>query len=370
MNKNPSLKLDDCLTIIFKPTSCCNLKCKYCFSHENRDKHRQMSISEIYESIDWVVYYVKYRGYKAVTWLWHGGEPMLIGVKLFSELTEYVLTAFKKINVKVLLSLQTNLTLYTADWLGIITKYYKNNIGVSLDYMTEARCDINGNFYEKQILEAIKSLHNNGVEVSGILSLVTPKNVNLVNEMYQFYKENELSFQTSRYFPSTTPLECEKAYVLSDMEYANFLIKLFDIWFDDPDPQIEILNLREMAVGLINGVRNLCIAQKGGCTQRIICIEAGGEIYNCGRYDSANFLIGTIKEDVKKISDSIGLRAHYSLPKHCYTCKYFKLCNGGCRYERDINGKFINCKVDQKILKHIEKRLLASGCKLADLTGE
>ena len=48
--------------------------------------------------------------------------------------------------------------------------------------------DINGNFYEKQILEAIKSLHNNGVEVSGILSLVTPKNVNLVNEIFLLFE--------------------------------------------------------------------------------------------------------------------------------------------------------------------------------------
>ena len=148
----------------------------------------------------------------------------------------------------------------------------------------------------------------------------------------------------------------------------DFLIKLFDIWFDDPDPRIEILNLREMAVGLINGVRNLCVAQKGGCTQRILCIESGGEIYNCGRYDSPEYLIGTTKEDVKTISDLISSRANYTLPPHCYRCKYFRICNGGCRYERDINGRFINCQVDQRILNHIEKRLLESGCELADLT--
>lgn len=370
MSKLPSLTIDDCLTIIFKPTSCCNLRCKYCFSHVNRDLQRKMTREEIYHAIRWSIDYVKYKGYKAVTWLWHGGEPMLIGAKLFAELTEYVISEFEKSNIRLLLSLQTNLTLFSPDWIDVFQKHYKDNIGVSLDFKTNARCDATGRFYDEKIISSIKELNKYHIGLSGVLGLVTPDNVKCVHEMYEFYKSNNLSFQISRYFPSTSPLECEKKYILSDAEYSNFIIKLFDIWYDDPDPKIEIFNLREMAVGLINGARNLCIAQKNGCTQRIICIEAGGEIYNCGRYDSAEYLLGTISNSVQDVATAVSQRKHCPLPAKCLKCKYFKLCNGGCRYERDINGGFINCAADRLILAHIEKRLIESGCELADLTKE
>lgn len=367
MFSKKSLTLDDCLTVIFKPTSCCNLKCRYCFSHLNRDKQRKMTKQEIYAAIDWTISYIKYRDYKAVTWLWHGGEPMLIGVKLFSELTNYLISEFEKNNIKISLSIQTNLTLLSDEWLEILKKYYKNMVGISLDFMTHARCDAKGNFYEDKILKSIKKLQDSEIGCSGVLTLVTPDNVKLVREMYDFYKKNGLSFQTSRYFPSTFPLECEKEYILSDQEYSDFLIKLFDIWFNDPDPQIEILNLRELAVGLLTGTRNICVAQKSGCTQRIICIEAGGEIYNCGRYDSPEYLIGTVFDSIQTISEKISMRSTYTLPAKCLKCKFFKICNGGCRYERDINGKFIDCSVTLKILSHIENSLKASGCELANL---
>ncbi len=145
--------LDDCLVVIFKPTSCCNLQCKYCFAHAGRDLHRSMTIEEIYRAIYWVKDYAQFRGFKAVHWLWHGGEPMLIGYSKFEELTEYILDFFDSNEIKVYLSMQTNLTLTNEKWLHVFSKYYKDVLGVSLDFCTNARVDSKGKLYDDIVLE-------------------------------------------------------------------------------------------------------------------------------------------------------------------------------------------------------------------------
>ena len=365
--KGPSLKLDDCLTVIFKPTSCCNLCCKYCFSHSYRDKKRSMTNEEIIHAVNWVKDYVLFRNIKAVTWIWHGGEPMLMGVTKFEELTKYILDIFGENGIRLRLAMQTNLTLLSEKWIEVLSEYYNGILGVSLDYKTNARVDSLGNLYDDKVLSNINFLRTNNVEISGVITLVTPNNVKLAREMFAFYKENHLDFQTSRYFPSTNPLPGETQYAVSDEDYYMFLKELFDIWFEDEDPKISVVSLNEMAVGLLHGYRTLCIAQENGCTQRIICIEAGGEIYNCGRYDTNEFMLGTVFDKVSLISEKIEARKRYVLPLKCKSCRYFALCFGGCRYEYDTSRRNLNCNVDRKILSYIEKKLRKSNCELPTL---
>ena len=358
-----NLKMKKTLTIIFKPTSQCNLRCRYCFAHRNRDLQRAMSETELSDAIEWAVQYAAERKVDEVVWLWHGGEPMLVGAVKFRRLTEKVRDSFKRIGLAVVFRIQTNLTLLNQDWIDVFKQSYCRAIGVSLDFRTGARVDAKGQNHDDEVLRNILLLRQNGVHV-GVATLVTPQNIGLVREMYDFYKEYELSFKTMRFFPSTNPMPLELSYATSDQDYAKFLCSLYDIWTEDDNPRIRVLNLLEMATGLIRGERRVCSAESGGCYRNYLCIEAGGEIFNCGRYDAPEHRIGTIYDSPTSIAEAIDRRSKRELPPTCLKCSYFHLCHGGCPFEMETSGRFLDCETTKIVLHHIANDLKSRGIAL------
>ena len=351
------------MTFIFKPTSRCNLRCRYCFAHRNRDEERFMSDSEVLQSIEWAKQYAVLRKCRHVIWLWHGGEPMLLGAKRLQFLTQMVKAVFEKASISVVFHLQTNLTLLNQEWINVFQSDYCNTIGVSLDFQTGARVDATGKLYDDIVLRNILILRENNIEVNAI-SLVTPQNIGQVREMYDFFKHNELSFKTARYFPSTSPLVGELEYATTDEAYSDFLCLLYDTWVADKNPTIRVHNLLEMATGLINGRRRLCTAEIGKCYKNYLCLEAGGEIFNCGRYDTPQQRLGTINDSPETIIAIVNHRAETPLNHECTSCPCLQLCNGGCPFERETSGRYLDCFVTKSVLSHIATHLKKAGIQI------
>lgn len=322
-----------------------------------------MSDTEIQNAIEWAARYAYERKVDEIVWLWHGGEPMLVGATKFRRLTDKVRKTFQLSGISVVFRIQTNLTLLNQEWINTFKDVDCRAIGVSLDYRTEARVDANGKLYDDEVLRNILSLKQNGIHV-GVATLVTPQNIALVHEMYEFYKRYELSFKTMRFFPSTNPLPQELLYATSDQDYGKFLCSLYDIWTEDNNPRIRILNLLEMATGLIRGERRLCSAESGNCYKNYLCIEAGGEVFNCGRYDTPEHRIGTIYDSPKTISDAIDARAKRPLQRQCLKCSCLLLCHGGCPFELETSGRFLDCESTQIVLRHIARHLKSRGVAL------
>lgn len=322
-----------------------------------------MSEAELSKAIEWAAQYAAEQGIDDIVWLWHGGEPMLVGASKFRVLTDRVREVFKHFEIPVVFRIQTNLTLLNQEWIDVFKGAYCRAIGVSLDFRTEARVDANGQTHDDEVLRNILLLRQHGIHV-GVATLVTPKNIGLAREMYDFYKGNDLSFKTMRYFPSTNPMPEELSYATSDCDYADFLCSLYDIWTNDDNPRIRILNLLEMATGLIRGERRLCSAESGSCYRNYLCIEAGGEVFNCGRYDLPEHRIGTICDPPKTIAKRIDERAKRELPSACLRCACLPLCHGGCPFERETSGRFLDCKTTQIVLRHIARHLKSRGIAL------
>ena len=315
-----------------------------------------MTNEEIDLTIEWAKHYAILRKSHTVIWLWHGGEPMLLGATKFRSLTETIRSVFAKEGIKTKFQIQTNLTLLNEGWIDVFKDAGFDSIGGSLDFQTGARIDAMGRSYDEIVLKNIRQLKNHKIDV-GCISLVTPQNINHVQEMYCFFKSNGLDFKTARYFPSTNPTAEESMYATTDQQYAEFLCSLYDIWVEDKNPRIKILNLLEMATGLINGRRKLCTAEPGKCYRNYLCFEGGGEIYNCGRYDTPKYRLGTIYDTPETIAAKVNRRAATSLQTECINCPCLPLCNGGCPFERETSGRYLNCLVTKKVLTHIATHL-------------
>ena len=119
--------------VLAKPTGAvCNLRCDYCFYLE---KEKLFPEKEIFRMSDAVLesYIRQYAGAQPspeVEFVWHGGEPTLLGIDFFRKAVEYQKPYRKLKTIKN--SLQTNGTLLTDEWCD----FFKKNgffIGISLD---------------------------------------------------------------------------------------------------------------------------------------------------------------------------------------------------------------------------------------------
>ena len=108
------------LTNIVKPTRICNLSCKYCYNEDTRAPIMTTSTLArvIQESFK---YCEEFPEPSSVTFLWHGGEPMVAKLPFFKQAVE-LQKQYQK-NVQCSNTIQTNGTLINDEWI----KFLKDN---------------------------------------------------------------------------------------------------------------------------------------------------------------------------------------------------------------------------------------------------
>ena len=112
------------INILVMPTDSCNMNCIYCFHSPYHKSKGHMSYTLLQKLYD-----ITFRDYKSVTFIWHGGEPLLMGVEFYRKAIEM---QRKYYGMKIKNRMQSNLTLLNED----IVKFFKNNgvtVGSSFD---------------------------------------------------------------------------------------------------------------------------------------------------------------------------------------------------------------------------------------------
>lgn len=343
------------MQFMFKPTYSCNLACKYCHVHQNRDKNRGIITYELAKMLfDWILNYCIAKGINHVDILWHGGEPLLTGHNLMLRVLEYYNELFKQNNIACSSSIQTNLLLMDETYVPIIKKYFNNTIGFSYDFRSKDRCYKNGEDASPDIWAKAVWTKQQGINVGAITQL-TLENVYYINDMYYLFRDKGISFKYSR-IRNTDNYHA----LLDDNSYVNAVIKLFNLWIEDETQLITISNFREYIQMLITGNPLSCCYQKY-CN--ILSFTNNGKIYFCDRFYNVgaigNYCKSRIEDVEQKIVQQIKSLDIYN--PNCKECKYTKICNGGCLFNR-VNGWYPHeCETTKSILKYIDDYLKSQG---------
>ncbi|WP_156893347.1 radical SAM protein [Actinokineospora enzanensis] len=114
-------------TMILQPATFCPMDCGYCYL-PNRHRKQDMSVDTVEAIVhgmadDWFTD-------KPVEIVWHGGEPLAVGVDKFEEL----LQPFEPLRAagKVVQRVQTGAILINDAWCDLF-KRYEIDVGVSID---------------------------------------------------------------------------------------------------------------------------------------------------------------------------------------------------------------------------------------------
>ena len=358
-------------TVIFRPTNNCNLRCSYCYdknSHDNCIGNIKNSSTELFKreednvisSLDKL-----YENEDRPTIIFHGGEPLLINSDVLDEFCNEI-TKNRNLDIHI----QTNGTLIDE---GVIELFKKYNfkVGLSLDGCNEkqnyARVFPNGKNSFNRVLDRIKILKDNDIKF-GLIMSINKIHSGSCEELYNFIAENDLNCNIRPIFAKDSDTTSK---VMSVSEYSEFFNNLFDIWFDDKEKKVDTHQILELykALRMVidNNYRDNTCNSSDSCFREFISLDVLSNLYACNRlYGIDKFYYGNLlncsMEDVNKKIDLLLNERNNSINNKCGNCERLNKCHGGCIAEAysmygDILEPTVNCKVEEKVLKHVRNRL-------------
>jgi len=351
------------LAVLVEPTSSCNLHCTYCYKGDKPDK--TMSLDTFTSVLYKVITYNENRK-RSSSFVWHGGEPTMVGVKFYEKAFEYIETLECK--HKVSHTLQTNGTLLTDELLDLFAEY-KVSLGVSLDgpaeYHNRMRPFRNGSPTYEKVLDGIQRAKAKGVEV-GLLMSITNDNSLYIKEMFEYARQNKFTFGLN---PVTADLHSMHTGIeVTPENYLRACIEVYDLWFYQKDFSIQANPGFGVTKLLLSKNRLSDCFMSENCQMHFISIGPEGDTYPCNRfYGVREYKLGNIvKDDFEKIMSSTTreylLDRGASKINECNNCSISQYCNGGCMHHAVVhNGSLYSpdhlCLVYRGLVEHALKRL-------------
>ncbi len=392
-----TLTLDDALRIsgpmafnnMIKPAgSLCNLDCHYCYYLDKAEIYGgyepRMSLDMLETCIR---EYIAANDVPEVTFNWHGGEPLVMGLDFYRKAVELEL---KYAGDKIIHNtLQTNGTLLNYD----IASFFRDNdflVGVSIDGPRDIhdkyRKDKGGAPTFDKVLRGIETLYRTGTQFN-TMTTVNKASEGRGMEVYNFLKS--VGSRYMQFMPvlehikypvgsNGKPRKGARPYIVepstegaeiamwsvSSMAFGKFMCDIFDYWVRNDVGQY-FVNQFDAALAC------WCGAQPGTCVYAETCggnsiIEHNGDVYCCDHFVYPEYKLGNIAgTDLREMMNSpvqtkFGISKRNGLPKKCIRCRYAFACHGECpkhRFNRTESGETgLNALCDgyYKFYSHVE----------------
>jgi uncharacterized protein len=342
---------------VIKAVKACNLRCPYCYyiNEDTVDYGRVISERVLRRFYSSVAEYIGNAGY--FQFVWHGGEPMLLGIKRFRRFVEIQQEYFNPAQIRNVM--QTNGTLISSAWCDLLEEL-KVGLGVSLDGPPEAhdsrRPRVNGKGSHSDIMRGFEVMRSRGLEI-GVLCVANPA----VN-----------GAQILRYFHDLGIPECDLLIPITNnylVDHSDnmqtdhseaeslerFYLDAFEEWADNLKGQLSVRLFDSMinnALGIPHGDLNA-----GGTNiAENVVLETDGEVcldpdfWYVDRFDfgeayrlnanvnDSDFTLRLLEKRIDTFVDAEGLRG---IPTDCQSCSMRSVCRGSHPASRyGIDGRY------------------------------
>ena len=380
--------------VLAKPIGpACNIKCDYCFYLE---KHVLFAQGEDMRMPDdvlaaYVSQYVQSQPTPVVEFVWHGGEPTLLGLDFFRKVVELQKPFLGHKEIRN--SLQTNGIRLTDEWCAFF-KEHGFFIGLSLDGPRPIhdlyRKDHLGRPTFDDVMRGLRLLQKHNVEYN-ILACVARETAYKPLEVYHFFKSEGVTFiqftpiierlpegkalEQGLWLAGPARLDGEETntlvtpWTVEPKKYGEFLIAIYEEWVRKDVGEIFVMNFEWALNAWIGNPSPVCIfARHCG---RAVAMEHNGDVYACDHYVYPEYRLGNVlKEHLgemvdRSVASGFGPHKEQTLPKYCRDCEVLNACWGGCpkhRFTRSPYGEpglHYLCAGYKKFFSHIRKYLHA-----------
>ena len=364
---------------VLKVASRCNLNCSYCYMYNKGDdsykiQPYRMSAATVSALLNRVKTHCLSENLQEVYFSFHGGEPLLAGPDFFQQFVASA-GAILGESIQPTYVLETNGTLLDRDWIGLFCGL---NIafGISLDGppAVHDRVRVNhagaGSYREvRRALDAVLADRRCEGLFGGILSVIDLSSDPL--ELYHHLREIGVS-RCDFLLPDATR-DCPPSGVTPDglqTPYADWLIAIFDKWFDSQDTSFSIRLFANIIALLFDpnggndalggGANGLLVIETDGGMEPVDVLKICGPSFT---KTGLNVLRNEISDVYSVELVNTYLQGARAASDTCHACPVFSVCGGGYlphRYSSadGFDNPSVYCRDLMKLITHIRDRVL------------
>lgn len=337
------------LNLIVKTTNQCNLACSYCYADSGINQSKiSLEIMEKFYRI-----FEKSSLFSELNIIWHGGEPLLLGVDFYSETIKMQKQIINKV---VKNGFQSNLTLLSDDFIALAHRE-KISIGTSLDGFgqlndtTRVFPDGRGTF--DLVFQNLQRLKKEKLSC-GCIVVLNRNNIYNLPEIVEAFNKAEISLKLNPIFPQGRGSSHFTEIGITPQQYAAALIGITKEYILNDNFKINIDPINKMIGNLVSGNPTSCVFLQD-CHKSFLSIDYEGSISHCGRYDQFSDVLAQIHslDDFDIVFDYI----QESKSELCSECDFKSICNSGCPRNR-INGKDRYCESYRELYCYLRADIL------------
>lgn len=342
------------ISVLVMPTDFCNMNCVYCFNGRKTSKEKKVISDETLKKIFQTV--IPF--YSEVKFIWHGGEPLSMGIKFYERVIE-LQSELNINNIAIQNTIQTNLTLLNKEFADFLVRNHFR-IGSSFDGVTKNE---ETRHNTERILEGHDILKKCGGR-NGFICVVQNKNIDYLIEDYEWFKSRKINYTHNMYL---TDSPTNNDLFVPEDKYIKKMCEFFDYWMFDTKCNIRISYFETFLRYILYKEKELCCYNS--CMGKHIGIHYDGNIYGCNRDFPEEFCFGNVHDyvDIHECFESDGfnalLKMAISRRKHCReACDMYDFCAGGCNSTAlaggsiEKNNEYV-CNTMKSVYKYVEKRI-------------
>ncbi|MBQ7606889.1 MAG: radical SAM protein [Desulfovibrionaceae bacterium] len=318
------------MLVLLRSTTACNLRCRYC-SVDCESSGQSLTEEDCRLLVRYLPELVP-KG-EPITYLWHGGEPTLLGPQHFLALHS-ILGSVADCGYTVRSLMQTNGYALSDAWVDAL-KDCDVSLGVSLDgpesFHDAVRCTSGGQGSYARVLANVERLRSRGVSVA-LLCTVRPEHLGNERALVQWMRDLDLPVRVNpllKFGRSSQELSLDA--------YFAFLRTILTLSLElGIRRSIEPLNW--MLDSLIGETEPSECSYSGHCARSLFVYGPGGEVGACNRSDTR---FGSLSEaSLVHLWETDPWKTRRGrldrLRQTCASCPAWRFCHGGCP---DVEGE-------------------------------
>lgn len=357
---------------LLKVASRCNINCDYCYMYNHLDQGwkaqpKLMSPATLLAAAERIRDYALAQALDRIAIVYHGGEPLLLGT---DKLVAHASCLRQLLpGVVIEFSLQTNGVLLSED---DVLAFQQANIQVSLSLDGPAaahdrhRLDHRGQSSYAATERALALLERYPDVFAGVIAVIDPRNSPA--EVLDFFGTRTIP-QLDFLLPDANYLALPPGRAEQPDLYANWLLEVFDLWFDNY-PSLKIrtfdgilasaLGVPSETDGLGFGDVSLITVETDGSYHDldVLKITGAGTALSAGSVHTAPIEEALCSEQVARHRQLLRLEG---LSLQCQACPVVEVCGGGAvahRYAADgYTHPSIYCRELQLLIEHASQRV-------------
>lgn len=363
---------------VLKVHSRCNLSCSYCYIYHQADQGwraqpTQMSKGTLVAAAERIAEHAHRHELPDVHVVFHGGEPLLAGLEFLS----FAISTLRRTvpaDVGLTFHIQTNGVLL--DWEVVYCLAEAGvKVGISLDggveQQNQHRSSLGGRHHFKSIIDNVRLLGSPRFResFSGILCVVDLDCDPIeVYESLLDLRPPALDFLLPHGNWSSPPEG--RGNGEAGTPYADWLVDVFDRWYDAPAQETEVRLFQEI-IGLLLGGSSR-VESVGLTPSTVIVIETDGSLEQVDALKSTyhgaaatglnvrDHHLDTALEHPGVVARQVGRLA---LADECQNCRIRDVCGGGYyphryRAESGFRNPSVYCPDLLELITHIQTRVM------------